>query len=217
MLFGQSWNSLFKQHLEVPWWTHIKMLIQRRLCHIRWHIFFRQYYTAMVHRILPSHCMRVEVLCKPLPLRIFTLEANVVTYTTLFSTNKRALDCVRFWEICFKADGGDSHARIHKVIATQAQFLQFRIVSTNFKHLSSENRWKCMERADGTPVENPRCSFKVLSLQELTTYLGFGASTCSMVSQVQYLDWWRLSFQRCDGAGVVVIIWCYSIYFCIRS
>lgn len=87
----------------------------------------------------------------------------------------------------------------------------------NFKHLSTEHRcWKWMERDDGTPVEKPRFSFKAFSLQELTTYLGFGASTCSMVSQVQYLDWWRLSFQRCDGAGVVVI-WCYSIYFCIRS
>ena len=73
---GKVGISLFKQHLEVPWWTHIKMLIQRHLCHIRWHIFFvsitQQWYIesyppiAWEWRFFASHFLSGYSLWKPM-------------------------------------------------------------------------------------------------------------------------------------------------------
>lgn len=73
--------------------TH-QMSIQGRL-HIRLHSFLSALHSnGTLNLTLSLNESEMEVFCKPLPLRIFTLEANVVTYTTLFSTNNRALDCV---------------------------------------------------------------------------------------------------------------------------
>ena len=147
----QSWNVCVQVALGGAMMNTHQMSIQGRL-HIRLHSFSSALHSNATLNLTLSHWMRVKWMFFASRLNSgYSLWKPMLWHTPLYFPQ-----IIVPWTVWLRFVGdwlqswcGDSHARIHKVIATQAQCLQV-------KHLSSEHRcWKCMERADCTPVEIP--------------------------------------------------------------